>query len=63
MVISLINMISIFENLYKLYTERHKHNMDDHQIILEKLSQYDKLIEDWLIQIKQKQEEQDQKKQ
>jgi hypothetical protein len=36
--------------------------MDDHQIILEKLSQYDNLIEDWLIQIKQKQEEQDQKK-
>jgi hypothetical protein len=45
----------MFENIYTLYTEKQKHNKIDNQIILEKLSQFDVLIEEWLVKIKQEQ--------
>jgi hypothetical protein len=53
MIISLVNIFSIFNDLHKLYTEKRNYNITDHHIILEKLSYFDSLIEDWLDQIKQ----------
>ncbi len=57
MIVSLINVISMFENIHKLYTGK-QNNKIDTQVILEKLSQFDSLIEEWLVKNQQEQKEQ-----